>query len=263
MDEFIQAVAREGGVIALKAFQEGALVCQYKNDNPNNVVTEADIEVENHIIAQIHKTYPSHGIIAEESDREALEAEDVWIIDPIDGTLNFATGVPLFAIMVAHMHTGTIDASAIYLPVTDELFFATDHKHSSCNGDQVFCSPKNTLDRSRGCMSSPASSRSLDLVGRLNKHLPGSPVHINSYGSMGIHACYVAAGRRDWMVSFAPSFHDLAATALLLEKSGCTVTDARGDAIHVESRGLIAAHPDCHISLLRVVQEVLRERGEL
>lgn len=263
MDVFIQKVAREGGALALRAFREGVLVRQYKNGNPNNIVTETDIEVENHIIAQIHAWYPSHGIIAEESGKEAFDAEDVWIIDPIDGTLNFATGIPLFAIMIAHMHTGTIDASAIYLPVTDELFFATEEGPSFCNGHQVSCSSKNTLERSRGCISSPASSRSLDLVASLNRQVPRSPVHINSYGSMGIHACYVAAGRRDWMVSFAPSFHDLAATALLLEKSGCTVTDARGDAIHAESRGLIAAHPDCHISLLQIVQEVLRERGEL
>ena len=135
------------------------------------------------------------------SGKEALESDDVWIIDPIDGTLNFATGIPLFAVMVAHMHKGVIRESAISLPSTDELFFATSDGASLCNGQKIAHSSKADLGRSRGCVSTPASARSLTFLLRLNKSLSSAPVQTSSYGSMGIHACYVASGRRDWVVS--------------------------------------------------------------
>lgn len=262
MDTFIQSLAQEGGEIALRAFRKGVSVRHCKLDNPNNVVTDTDVEVEEHIIGRIRKEYPTHGIIAEESGSIDTDVDDVWIIDPIDGTLNFATGVPLFAIMIAHMHKGEVDLAAINLPVTNELFFAKRGDGAYCNGERLTCMPKNTLKRSRGCLSSPASAKGLDIVRRLNASLPGAPVHINAYGSMGVHACYVAAGRRDWMVSLAPSFHDLAATSFLAEMAGCTVTDIRGEPVHPGSRGMVVSHPECHISLLRVVQEVLEDRGE-
>ena len=262
MDEFIQTLAQEGGEIALRAFTQRSFTQHCKGDNPNNVVTDTDVAVENHIIGRIHEKFPSHGIIAEESGKDSLDAEDVWVIDPIDGTLNFATGIPLFAVMVAHMHKGVIQESAICLPATDELFFASADSSSFCNGQKIARSSKADLGRSRGCMSTPASARSLTFLSHLNRSLSATPVQTNSYGSMGIHACYVASWRRDWVVSFTPHFHDLAATALLLERSGCAVTDVRGERIHAGSKGIVAAHPDCHISLLQVVQEVLRDRGE-
>src|SRR3989338_5119797 len=139
MDKFIRQIAKKAGAVALTRFgKDGALYL--KTRNRLSVVTKADLLAEKIIISAIRKRDPDHGIISEESAHHRPDAEYVWIIDPIDGTLNFSTGIPLFGTMVALAHRGKVILSAIYLRVTNELFFAKKGKGAYVNGQRIHCS---------------------------------------------------------------------------------------------------------------------------
>ena len=169
MDKFIRQIAKKAGAVALTRFgKDGALYL--KTRNRLSVVTKADLLVEKIIISAIRKKYPDHGIISEESPRHKPDAEYVWIIDPIDGTLNFATGIPLFGTMVALAHRGQVILSAIHFPVTDELFFAKKGKGAYVNGKRVHCSRHREWSTSTGVGPSGFWAPALKIVG---KTIPG------------------------------------------------------------------------------------------
>src|SRR3989344_9501077 len=117
-DSFIQKLAKEAGVAVLKRFGKDG-VHYMKSDHVWDVVTKADLLSERIIISAIRKKYPEHGIVSEERGVLKEGAEYLWIIDPIDGTLNFSLGVPLFGVMICLVHRGNVILSVINLPATE------------------------------------------------------------------------------------------------------------------------------------------------
>ncbi len=256
MDAFIKDLVTRAGRRAWKQFGT-ALVLQSKSEFPTDALTKADVDTEQFIIREIRKKHPDHGFIGEESGAERADAEYVWVIDPIDGTLNFSTGVPLFGTMVALVRHGEPVLGAIYVPVTKELFFAKKAKGAFCNGKRIRASKKNTLEGSLGCISSTMTDRTLNFSESLYKVIRGKHTHLSALGSIAFSAPLTAAGQRDWQVSSSPNFHDNAAASLLLQEAGYTVTDVKGDPVRMGSSGFVAAQPQVHKLLLSITSKVL------
>jgi myo-inositol-1(or 4)-monophosphatase len=254
-EKFIQDVAREAGEMVLKRFgKEG--VHYAKSGHKWDVVTKADLASEKLIIAAIRKTYPAHGIIAEESGAVNEDAEYVWTVDPIDGTANFAAGIPMFGVMLCLVHRGTGVLSAVYLPSTDELFFAKVGAGAYLNGKRIHCSKEPLLERAFGVTSSSLRLRTVRFMRNLLALADKKHMMMGAFASIAVNACYVAAGRRDWFIQPVGAIWDFAPVALVLSESGCKVTDTKGKTWKFGMLEMVAANPRLHKQLLKLTSDI-------
>ena len=183
-------------------------------------------------------------------------AEYVWVVDPIDGTLNFSRGVPLFGVMVCLVHRGEVILSAIDLPAEHQLFFAKKGKGAYLNGKRVHCSDKKALDQSFGAGSARLDGRPAALIENLIRTARKQNMQYASFFSMAVNACYVASGRRDWMAPLAGAIWDFAPAYLLLKESGCKVTDMKGGPWKFGMLEMVAANPTLHKELLKLTKGI-------
>lgn len=251
MDKFIRAAAKEAGKYAMARFSKHRLV-RHKSASPWSIVTDVDIATEQLLIKRIRTAYPGHGVIAEESGRVRANAEYVWVIDPIDGTLNFASGIPLFGTMLALVHKGEVVLSAIYLPLLDELYVAKKGKGAHLNGTRIHASRTKKFTNSRGVGFSSIRMRTAPFIVRIFKAIGQEHVVFNSFGAISVNACFVACGRRDWIMAPHGELHDFAPTYLLLKEAGCSVSDAAGKEWKFGAQGIVAANPVLHRQLLKL-----------
>lgn len=254
-EKFIKETAKEAGAAVLKRFGKDG-VHYAKSKRIWDVVTKADLLSEKIIVAHIRKMYPDHGIISEESDTKNADAEYVWIIDPIDGTLNFATGTPLFGVMVCLTYKGKVILSVINIPATNEFFFAKAGKGTYFNGKRIRCSGRKDFFVTFGTGSTSLSPRATRFFGNLLKISRKGDMMFGSLGSMANNACYTADGRRDWMVALNGSIWDFAPAVLILKESGCKVTDTKGQPWKLGMLEMVAANPRLHKELLKLTKNI-------
>lgn len=254
-DTFIQSIAKEAGDAVLELFgKEGV---QYmKSERLSDSVTKADFVSENIIVSAIKKKYPEHSIVAEEGGEENGETEYLWAIDPIDGTQNFATHIPLFGVMICLIHRGEVILSVIYMPATHELFFAQAGKGAYLNGERIHCSEKKTLNNTSGSSSSTLGGKAITFMRNILDVTEKDRIQLRSIGAFSVNACYTACGRRDWYVPLAGSVWDFAPVSLLLKESGCEVTDAKGNPWKIGDLEMVAANPTLHKELLKLTANV-------
>lgn len=191
-----------------------------------NLVTEYDNASEERIISLILKEFPNHSILAEESGNTQKGNSSVtWIIDPLDGTVNFAHNIPLFSVSIAAAINRTIVTGVVFQPITQELFVAEKGKGAFLNGKQIFVSKTSRFENAIMATGFPynVDKDPLECVEKFAQmQLKGVP--IRRLGSAAIDLSYVAAGRCDafWEVGLHP--WDMAAGKLLVEEAGGTVT---------------------------------------
>ncbi|PIR83636.1 hypothetical protein COU18_03055 [Candidatus Kaiserbacteria bacterium CG10_big_fil_rev_8_21_14_0_10_51_14] len=255
MDKFIQDIAREAGEAVLKRFGKDGMHYM-KSQHVWDVVTKADLAADKLITSRIIKRYPTHGIISEESGVRNEGAEYVWIIDPIDGTLNFSKGIPMFGVMICLVHKGKVVMSAINMPATKELFFAKVGTGAFLNGKRIHYSRRSTLDQSFGFGSSRMGERNGAFLGNIIQQQKKHNIQFSSFACMCANACYTAAGRRDWIVSLAGQIWDFAPAYLILKESGCKVTDTKGNPWKFGMLEMVAANPRLHKQLLKLTRNV-------
>lgn len=253
MDTFIQKIAKEAGAAVLKRFGKDG-IHYMKSEGSWDGVTKADLLSEKIIISGIHRAYPDHGIISEESGVEKKHAEYRWIIDPIDGTSNFVNGIPFFGVLIALAHKKKVILSAVYLPATKELFFAKRGKGAYRNGKRIRCSNKKDWKSSLGCVPAILDDRTVVFFKGFMDQAKGKGLVINNFGSA--NGVYVALGRRDWCVSIGAHLWDYAPGFLILKEAGCTVTDLKGKPWQMGDRELMAANPRLHKQLLKLTKGI-------
>ncbi|MBI3236694.1 MAG: inositol monophosphatase [Chlamydiales bacterium] len=191
-----------------------------------NLVTEYDNASENRILSLISKEFPSHGFLAEESGKSSGSNHDVlWVIDPLDGTLNFAHQIPLFTISIAATVDGKPVSGVIYQPMSQELFVAERGKGSYLNGNRIFVTKTEHLEKAAMATGFPynVDKNPFHCIEKF-AHMTQLGVPIRRLGSAALDLAYVAAGRFDayWEVSLHP--WDMAAGKLLVEEAGGKVT---------------------------------------
>lgn len=255
MERFIQHITKRAGLAVLKRFGKDG-VHYTKSEHRGDAVTKADLLSDKIITSAIKKHYPKHGIISEESGTLRADAEYIWIIDPIDGTFNFATGVPLFGVMVALAQKGRIILSAIHLPTAGELYFAKRGKGAFLNGKRIRCSQIRDWSSTAGIGPTWLRPRATKFMQRLLKEAAGKRMLFSGLGSIAIDGAYIAAGKRDWFAGMNGQLHDFAAPSLLMKEAGCKVTNTRGEAWTIEDREIVAANPALHKQLLKLTKGV-------
>jgi myo-inositol-1(or 4)-monophosphatase len=221
----------------------------------NNLVTEFDLKSEEFIISSISKYHPSHTFLAEESGLTKSGSASRWILDPLDGTVNFAHNVPLFSISLAYEFEGNVQFGIVYNPILNELFFAEKGKGAYFNHNKVAVSSNDTFETAFLVTGFPynINENPDNCLSHFHKVLSyGIPVR--RLGSAAIDLAYVACGRFDgfWEVSLNP--WDVAAGMLIVEEAGGNVTNYKGEKFHQYDKSLIATNGLIHNNILEIVQ---------
>ena len=228
--EFITNLAKGAGEILRAGYGE---VHQIDYKGPINLVTEVDKQAEDYIVSKIREPFPSHSIIAEESGKLDGEKEKRWFIDPVDGTSNYARGLPLFATSIAYAEKGEMRLGCIYDPMRDECFYAEKGSGAWLNGKTIHVSNTKELINAMLVTGFP-----YDIHKKENNinHFSNiiREVHtLRRLGSAAIDLVYVAAGRLDgyWEIDISP--WDIAAGTLIIEEAGGTVTTTNGNSVYM------------------------------
>ncbi|HEU4576026.1 MAG TPA: inositol monophosphatase family protein [Chitinophagaceae bacterium] len=220
----------------------------------NNLVTEADHASEKAILGVIKSRFPDHYILSEEVGEIVQESAYKWIIDPIDGTVNFAHGIPLNCVSIAVEHNGEMILGAVYNPHADELFFAEKGKGATLNEKPIRVSSETDVNKSCIVTGFPytyldAANGPLEVFGRLIRK--GIPVR--RLGSAAIDLCWVAAGRFDGFYEHKLEAWDSSAGFLIVQEAGGLVTDLEGQQYSPYQHGIIATNGKIHSGLQDII----------
>jgi len=255
--EFAVSLARDAGALLVEKFT-GENRVFYKGTI--DLVTEADKMSEDLILTQISRRYPGHGILSEESDARNERAAARWIIDPLDGTTNYAHGFPFFCVSIAFEQDGIMEAGVIYDPLRDELFQATRGGGAFLNGRRIHVSAVDELSRALLATGFPYDIR----VSRQNNLDYFNRMAINAQavrrpGAAALDLAYLAAGRIDgfWELKLKP--WDTAAGSLLVREGGGVISDLQGEAWNLYSTGIVASNRLIHEQMMEVIKKVGNE----
>jgi myo-inositol-1(or 4)-monophosphatase len=263
IDYFAQAgmeVAREAGLLILERFNTDFAVSQ---KGAINLVTEVDLAAEELIVTRIQKDFPTHSILAEERHNTARRDPISWIIDPLDGTTNFAHGYPVFSVSIGLEINGEVQWGAVYDPVRNEMYTARHGRGAFCNDISLCVSKVESLGSSLLATGFPydiRTSKQTNLDNFCDFALRSHGVRRS--GSAALDLCNVAAGRLDgfWELKLNP--WDCAAGYLMVREAGGKVTNFRGQPGSIYEGEVIASNGLIQDQMLAVLETTARKIGD-
>ncbi len=221
----------------------------------NDYVSEVDRQAEVLIIEDLLKSFPGHGILAEESGVIEGKEEYRWIIDPLDGTTNFLHGFPHYAVSIACEYQGRLTHGVIYDPFKQELFAASRGDGATLNNRRIRVTNLKTAEGALLATGFPFKNPDqLDEFLKSFKAFFSKASDIRRAGSAALDLAYVAAGRLDGYWESGLNSWDIAAGAIILREAGGLVTDFSGDAKFLENGEVIAANPRMIGDMLRTLE---------
>ncbi len=251
--------ARIAGALLLEYARKGFHV---EHKDTVNLVTDADRRAEQAIVDRLAKDFPDHEILAEERGLEAARTSPYrWIIDPLDGTTNFAHGFPAYCVSIGLEAEGAVVLGVVFDPTRQELFVAEAGKGSILNEAPIGVSPTSTLNDALLVTGFAYDIRenpdnNLDHFARFALRAQG----VRRTGAAALDLCYVACGRFDgfWELKLHP--WDMAAGALIVQEAGGRVTDFSGAGFSIYGKELCASNGVIHDEMLAVLTGVERDR---
>jgi myo-inositol-1(or 4)-monophosphatase len=226
----------------------------------NNLVTEADHASEKAILAVIRSHFPNHQILAEESGEMIQDSTYKWIIDPIDGTVNFANGIPLNCVSIGIEKEGEMVLAAIYNPHINEFFFAEKGKGATLNNKAIKVSEQ--AQTIKACLVTGFPYTYINMANgplEIFERFIRKGVPVRRLGSAAIDLCWVAAGRFDGFYEHKLEPWDSAAGYLIVEEAGGKVTDFSGDKFSVYQHRILATNGKIHDEMM----DIINNRKEL
>ncbi|WP_129672863.1 inositol monophosphatase family protein [Candidatus Chloroploca sp. Khr17] len=217
-----------------------------------NLVTDIDQASEALIVGALKQRFPDHTLIAEEGSGHEGPSDYVWLIDPLDGTMNYLHGNPTFSVSLAVLYQGRLQIGVVYDPCRDELFAAERRKGAYCNGRLLRVSQVDALYDALLTTGFPYDRFTQpDNNLREHNHMLLKAQEIRRPGSAALDLCYVAAGRTDahWELGLSP--WDVAAGALLIEEAGGMITDWQGQPWHPAEERMVASNGKIHAELIQ------------
>jgi len=250
----LQRLARQAGEILRLGYEQEHQV-DYKG--AIDLVTEIDHQSEDFVLGEIQRVFPGHQIVSEEIGLVPGRAGAQWFVDPLDGTVNYAHGIPFFSVSIAYAHEGVMTLGVVFDPMRDELFSAERGQGASLNGRSLQVSQVTELLRSLLVTGFPYDAWSnphnnLENYGRFARLSQG----VRRLGSAALDLSYVAAGRLEgyWELSIKP--WDVAAGGLIASEAGAKVTNLAGQADYITPPcSLLAAPPSLHAKMKAVLDE--------
>ena len=262
--EIAVRAARAGGQVALASLGK---VDYQRWKSHRDVVTGATLEVQSAILEVLNRETPDFGVLAEEGPEDEplpLDAEHLWIVDPICGSLNFTQNIPYFGVSVALRTAGAIRVGAVYDPCRDEMFAATLSSRSTLNGESIgvqqISEGYDAFEKAWVGTDWPADQDKQDQAFKIAAIMARQIITLRALGSPALGLCDVAAGRLHAYWALDLKIWDLAAGALILTRAGGTLTDEHGASWLFSQGGYIASNSVIHGWTLRCLQRVLQEK---
>jgi myo-inositol-1(or 4)-monophosphatase len=262
----LEDLARRAGAILRAGFPRRpgygpALHIDYKGEI--DLVTEVDHQCEAFILGELERRFPQDSIASEESGLRRRDGGGTWYVDPIDGTVNYAHGLPIFTVSIAYAVDGQARLGVVYDPMLDECFSAEQGRGASLNGEPIRASQVESLDRALVSTGFPydirhnplnnlENYRRFSLLSQAMRHL----------GSAARDLCYVAAGRLDGYWEIRLKTFDVAAGALIARQAGALVSKLDGDPdLLAPPVSVLAANPFLYPRIFAILQEIQGSRG--
>lgn len=220
----------------------------------NNLVTEADHAAEKAIMDVIKSAFPDHYILSEEAGDLKQDSNYKWIIDPIDGTVNFAHGIPLNCVSIAIEHHGEIIMGAVYNPHMNEFYFAEKGKGATLNDKPIRVSEETKVIKA--CLVTGFPYTYINMENgplQIFQRFVTKGVPVRRLGSAAIDLCWVAAGRFDGFYEHKLEAWDSAAGYLIVEEAGGKVTDHEGNKFSVYQHKVLATNGKIHDEMVAVI----------
>jgi myo-inositol-1(or 4)-monophosphatase len=247
--------ARAAGHLLLSELH-GSRRIEYKGA-PTNLVTEMDARAEELVVGRLLCAFPDDGILAEERGAQRGRSGRRWIIDPLDGTTNYAHGIPVFGVSIGLEAAGRVELGVVYDPNRDELFVAERGHGATVNGRPLAVSATATLDESLLATGFPYNVRqTADNNLREYSAFALCTRGVRRFGSAVLDFSWLAAGRFDghWELTLGP--WDVAAGSLLVEEAGGRVTSLTGGPLDLEAPQVVASNGRIHDAVLAVLKEI-------
>lgn len=256
LTEVAVLAARQAGRILLDFSQHTFEI--HQKTQSINLVTEADLRSEEAIIGSIRKAFPDHQILSEEQGMQDIPANPIkWIIDPLDGTTNFAHGFPLYNVSIGVEYQGTCVIGIVYDPTRDELFVGQQGLGTTLNGHPIHVSATTKLSEALLVTGfaydvQTAQDNNLKEFGAFTLRARG----IRRTGTAAIDLCYIACGRFDgfWELHLNP--WDTAAGKVIVEEAGGTLTNYHNEPYSIYGQTLIATNSLIHQEMVEVLKEI-------
>jgi len=235
----------------------------------SNVVTDADLASERIIVDGIRRAFPTHSIIAEETGYVPAGSEFTWVVDPLDGTSNFAAGIPWFGVLIAVLRAGRPVAAVLHLPAMSDLYVAEAGSGAYRNGNRVTVTKSQALHEVLWAygMDAKSSQSESELDVRLLFQLLGRVRNIRATNSL-VDAAFTADGRLGGVLNRSTRVWDIAAPMLIVQEAGGLYTDARGQPLVLDvspagpekQYAVLAGAPHLHAEVAALVRSVENTR---
>ncbi len=253
--------------IAIKAAKEaGKVMMKYSGrdkgisfkTSSRDMVTKADVESNDKIISIIKKEFPDHGILSEETKpkENILKSENLWIIDPIDGTTNFSYNLPHFCISIGFQKKNELILGVVFDPMKKELFYAEKGHGAFLNGRKIKTSNESKISR---CLFGTDSHSNLDVRKKAFDVMKNAALKVRDIrhpGSAALDMCYVACARLDACWLGRPNAWDVAAGAVIVREAGGIATNIKGDEWTIKHSNIVASNKRMHKDVLKLVKAI-------
>jgi myo-inositol-1(or 4)-monophosphatase len=256
-DVLLQAAVEAGQAAGTLLLQYAETGFQVEYKSPINLVTDADRAAEQCVIECLKSRFPDHHFLAEERGRDDKGSSPYrWIIDPLDGTTNFAHGYPTYCVSIGLEYEGRCIIGVVFDPSRNELFTAIEHRGAHVNGRPIHVSQTQTLDSSllvTGFAYDIRETKRNNLDHFV--HFALKAQGLRRTGSAALDLCYVAAGRFDgfWEVRLNP--WDMAAGSVIAREAGGHLTDFSGENLSIYGQELVASNGRIHEAMLAVLNQ--------
>lgn len=251
------SAAKLAGETVKKAFNQGVDV-RYKGES-FDLVTDTDLAAEKIIVEEIKKHFKDHSFLGEEAHADSSNSDNLWVIDPIDGTTNFTHGIPHIGISIAYAEKGEVKSGVVYNPITDELYCAEKGKGALYNSKKIAVSKADDLKQAlvgtgfyydRGQMTE-------DTLRALQKFLTLHIHGVRRCGAAALDLCYIASGKFDIYFEYKLNPWDFAAGMLIVKEAGGMVSDCYGKKLELKTSGVYASNGLLQDVGLEVLKEFL------
>jgi myo-inositol-1(or 4)-monophosphatase len=260
MEEYLQAALKtviEAGDFLKENFGKVQDI-QAEEKKANDLVSFVDRETEKMIRDRILKEFPDHQFLGEELGNNKKTGRFLWVIDPLDGTKNFLSGIDIFAISCALLYDGEPIVGVVYNPVKNELFYATRGGGAFKNGRKIEVNRNLPLERTLFATAFPFREKTrFDFLNEVFKRLYFQFSDVRRLGSAALDLCYVAEGIFSVFYEYGLSIWDIAAGSLIVKEAGGVVRDFSGGSDYLKSGNIVAGRDDA----VSIVVDTIRRLG--
>lgn len=220
------------------------------------MATRCDRQSEKIIIDLLKKHFPKYSFLSEESGKTDKNSDFIWVIDPLDGTVNFTNHNPDFGVSIALLYKNEVVMGVIYIPFLDEMYWATKNQKAYCNGRQISPAKKyNIKDHIIGYNHGHGKTKLTTAV-KVYKHFQTTAYRVRNFYSISLQMVLTAAGYTDaYLVTHAPLW-DVAAGVLILKQAGAKVTDFKNRPWTIKSISILATNPKSHAIYLKELKKI-------